>query len=67
MKNKPFYLSGVNGMFRKGDILKANSSGTEMIVLNENCKDQRWRKVLRYFGFKIFNPTGCIKVKRYDR
>lgn len=67
MKNKPFYVHGVIGQFKKKDILILHSCGGKLIVVNPKCKDRWWRKLLRYFGFKIFNPTGCIKIKKYDR
>jgi hypothetical protein len=39
----------------------------EYIVLDDNCKDAWWKKVLRYFWISIPNRTGCIKLKWFRK
>ena len=61
-----FFLKTIPNYFRTGDIIKWNTDTygkNKGIVLSDNCKDRWWRKLLRFFGFKIFNPTGYIKIK----
>jgi hypothetical protein len=59
---KPYYIKLASFPYRKNDILCYHPTA-KVVVLNPRCKDQWWRKLLRKFGFKIFNPTDCIKVK----
>lgn len=63
-QRKPFYMKMAHNVFKKGDILQlSNTSMARLVVLNPSCKDPWWKKVLRYFGFKIINRTGELKVK----
>jgi hypothetical protein len=58
------YIKFMNKPFKKKDIIRTAGMGSmHFIVINDNCKDQWWRKLFRWFGFKVFNPTGYIKVK----
>lgn len=47
---------------RKHDIFRIGGSHTYFVVINPCCTDAWWRKVLRFFGFKVFNPAGLTKV-----
>jgi hypothetical protein len=59
-----FFLKLAADVFREGEVLQFDSSKWKGLVIKTNCKDKRWRKVLRFFGLKIFDPTGCILIKR---
>jgi len=49
-------------LYKKRDVIMTDTS--KWIVINGYCHDAWWKKVLRYFGFKIWNREGLVKVKR---
>ncbi len=62
---KSFYMKfSPSYPFKVGDVMRSDTLGNSFIVLDTNPKDTWWNKVRRYFGKKIFNPEGNIKVRR---
>lgn len=65
MNNKPFYLKMISNIYKKNDIIK-DGQGFTFIIINPCCKDQWWKKILRFFFIPIHNRTGCIKIKLHN-
>lgn len=74
IKPKPFHIALSPGHgFKVGDVISTDLFRKNLIVIDSDVKDKKWKKFLRNLGMSrfllkfninVYDYTGCIKVKQ---